>query len=123
MRSTVKALAAAAAGITIGIFLLILACIGKDKNWWPMLALIPYVLMLLPVFMCGHLEPDGNMSLILTGNFFIGACLTSTIAVPLILFHLESINLASFLLAFFSSVMIFGSGAGYTWWSAMHPDD
>eukprot|EP00457_Paulinella_chromatophora_P023634 gb/GEZN01027145.1/.p1 GENE.gb/GEZN01027145.1/~~gb/GEZN01027145.1/.p1 ORF type:complete len:122 (+),score=3.44 gb/GEZN01027145.1/:29-394(+) len=118
----VKALAGSAAGITVGIFLLILACVGPTKNWWPMMALIPYALMLLPILMCGASDPDGNMSLILTGNFFIGACLTSTFAIPLIMFHLGVIEVGSFLLAFFSSVTIFGSGGGYVWWSALHPE-
>ena len=120
------AVALSAVGVFVGMVLLFVAC-AIEAIWWPLLTLIFFSILPISPLMCGGstdfaINPGENVMQNL-GNFLVGICVVSTIAVHMVLFHLNLIDGLAFFLAEASNAVFFGTAIGYVIWSKRNPSN
>mmetsp|Transcript_4218 Transcript_4218/g.9753 ORF Transcript_4218/g.9753 Transcript_4218/m.9753 type:complete len:132 (+) Transcript_4218:259-654(+) len=106
-------------GLSMGLALAvtILNC-AFGKNWWPMMMMLPFVLLLVPLIFTqtyGKLAQQGQEGAkiwYMYGTCLLGACLAGVVAMPIMFLHLEAIDGGQFALWLLATA-IAGGGTVY----------
>ena len=92
----------------LSLSLLLLGC-GLNKNWWLCLQLLPYVFMPIPIAFCGIADDnvyDDDMGLLHAfGWFMTGLTLTTLFGIPLVMLHVGTISVGTFMWGLASTVL------------------
>mmetsp|Transcript_18878 Transcript_18878/g.26391 ORF Transcript_18878/g.26391 Transcript_18878/m.26391 type:complete len:135 (+) Transcript_18878:95-499(+) len=105
----IKGLIGLAFAVTVGLVLVIIACVVW-QNGWPIIVVIAYFVAPIPNMIFGKctsdpLETDSGWKGV--GYFLTGVCIVSGFALPLVLAHVDVINFRALLLSLAGGIIVY----------------